>query len=454
MVMTRLRTARLAIDGGAPVRDPHTPWPTWPQPADGAVEELTAVLHSGRWAISSPRRGELAERRFAAMFAEYTGTRHCVPTDHGSSALVIALESLGLPHGEHVIVPALTWTATATAVFRAGLVPVLADVDPWTGCLHPDTLDPDVDARALIAVHWACVMADVPALSAAVAPRGVTVVEDAAQAHGARWQGRPAGSLGRLGCFSMQHSKVLTSGEGGAVVTDDDTLAPVLEELRADSRRYGPHRRERVLELVETASMMGSNFCLGEFAAALLCAQLGLLDRQHAVRNRNYERLSGLLAGIPGVRLLRRPPAQDRLSMYEVPIVFDPLPPTADNTWVAHALSAELGTRVYTPRTPLPRSPLLRPWTKPAIAPLSERFTEVHRGRTYPGAEYLAGHAVLLHHSAFLGEGQDMEDIANAVAKVAAGPRPCGARTHRTANTDGTDREAFVAPEAETDGHD
>lgn len=411
---------RLALNGGVPVRRTERAWPDWPVPAQGAAAALTSVLHSGRWAISSPRRGELAERRFASLFAAYAGVRHCVPTDHGSNALVIALESLGLSYGDSVLVPALTWVATASAVLRAGLVPVLSDVDPTTGCLTPATLDAAGSAGAVIVVHWACTMADVPELQRFAGSLGMTVIEDAAQAHGARWRGRPAGSLGRLGCFSMQHSKVLTCGEGGAVVTDDDSLAGRLEELRADSRRYRPTARPGELDLVESASVMGANFCLDEFGAALLCEQLPLLDVQHEIRNANYERLSRLLANVPGVSLLRRSPKQDRLSLYEVPLIFDPLPVGVDNTWLAIALTSELGFRAYPPRVPLDRSPLLRPSTKPGLRPLAIQFAERHRGRQFPGAEWLSAHSILLHHSAFLGPASDMQDIADAVVKVAA----------------------------------
>lgn len=414
--------APLAIEGGVPVRtDPV--WPDWPQVAPGAGRAITDVLHSGRWAISSPRRGDLYERRFAEQFARYTGVRHCVPTDHGSSALIIALESLGLEPGSPVLVPALTWTASASAVFRAGLVPVLTDVDPASGCMSAATAQAAPPAAAVIVVHWACAMADVPAIAQVAGANGADVVEDAAQAHGATWQGRAAGSLGRLGCFSMQHSKVLTCGEGGAVVTDDTTLAPRLEELRADSRRYRNDSRQGELELLESASVMGANFCLSEFGAALLCEQLTLLDKQHLVRNRNYRLLATLITDVPGVRLLSHSPQQDTLSLYEVPIIFDTLPAGTGNEWVAAALSAELGTRAYTPRVPLHRSPLLQPWTKPALAPLTERFLALNHNRTFPGAEYLAAHAVLLHHSTFLGAEEDMECLAEAVARVAAALR-------------------------------
>ncbi|HEU5474348.1 MAG TPA: DegT/DnrJ/EryC1/StrS family aminotransferase [Actinophytocola sp.] len=418
---TASRPARLAVAGGNPVRPPDRGWPAWPQPAPEAASALTSVLHSGRWAISSPHAGELYERRFARMFREYVGVAHCVPVDHGSSALVIALESLGLDYGDLVLVPALTWVATASAVLRAGLVPVLTDVSAQTGCVEADGLDLDVGPRAVIVVHWSSVMADVPAIVSTMDSRGGVVIEDAAQAHGAQWLGRHAGTIGRLGCFSMQHGKVLTGGEGGAVVTDDEHLAGVLEELRADSRRYrSDQARPGELDLTETATVMGANFCLDEFSAALLCAQLGTLDEQHEIRNRNYAILGKLLDAVPGVRLLGPRPDQTRLSVYEAPIVFDTLPEGRSNADLARALTAELGVRFYPPREPLDRSQLLRPATKPALAPLARRFNELHRDRRFPNAELLAGHAVLTHHSTFLGDEEDMVDIADAVAKVAA----------------------------------
>src|SRR5256885_86274 len=239
MSVTGVRVGRLAIDGGTPVRSADRPWPLWPQPAPKAAENLDAVLRSGRWAITSPlRASELFERRFAQQFAEYVGAAHCVPVDHGSSALVVALESLGLDFGDRVLIPALTWVASATAALRAGLVPVLVDVDPVYGCLAPANLDLTVGAKAMIVVHWSCAMADIPALAAAA--RGLAVIEDCAQSHGARWAGRGAGTLGDLGCFSLQSGKVLSAGEGGAVVTDSAERALVLQELRPHSPS---HRR-------------------------------------------------------------------------------------------------------------------------------------------------------------------------------------------------------------------
>lgn len=424
-VRHRLAAERLALEGGIPIRPADRPWPRWPVAADSAPALLRNVLESSRWAITSPVGSELYERQFARSFADYLGAGHCVPVDHGSSALVVALESLGLSHGDVVVVPALTWVATASAVLRAGLVPVLADVDQQFGVLTPEmVISADAGARAIVAVHWACTMADIPAIEAAVG-QSVPVVEDAAQAHGARWAGRAAGTIGRVGCFSMQQSKVLTAGEGGAVVTDDEALARRAEELRADSRRYTSGvAAAQGMELEESATVMGANFCLNEFSAALLCAQLGDLDAQNAVRARNHRLLADLVVDVPGVRLIGPRPEQTRQSIYEMAIVFDTLPEGRTNRDVAEALTAELHTLFHPPREPLQRSPFLQPWTKPALDPLTRRFVAEHRDRRYPNAEHLAAHAVLTHHSTLLGNERDVRDIAAAIEKVAiSGPR-------------------------------
>jgi dTDP-4-amino-4,6-dideoxygalactose transaminase len=420
--MTATDTARasLALYGGVPVRDPARPWPRWPAPTPQAEANLLSVLHGDRWTLTAAvGRAPSFERRFAREFAAYNGTRHCVPVDHGSSALVVALEALGLEFGDRVLVPALTWVASATAALRAGLVPVLVDVDPVTGCMAAASVDAAVGARAAVVVHWSLAMADVPAIQAAAGPLGIAVVEDCAQAHGAQWQGRAAGSIGLMGCFSMQQGKVLTSGEGGAVITDDDNLAVLLQELRADSRRYRDDAcAEGEQELIESADRLGSNFCLSEFQAAVLCAQLAVLDEQHEVRARNYAALDAMVADLSGVRLAGPAPGQTRMSLYELPILFSALPPGMTSGDVARALTAELHRSFYLTDTPLHRSPLLRPWTKRTLAPLTREFEALHKERSFPVADSFYDRAVVTHHSTLLGDERDMADIAAALGKV------------------------------------
>jgi dTDP-4-amino-4,6-dideoxygalactose transaminase len=308
---------------------------------------------------------------------------------------------------------------------------VVADVDPRTLLLDPSGAAAACTERtaAVVVTHLYGRAADVAALRAAL-PAGIAIVEDCAQAHGARWCGRAAGSLGRLGCFSMQNGKVLSAGEGGAIVTDDDTYVQTLEELRADSRSYRTDTSVAgELDLAETAGTMGVNFCMSELTAAVLCAQLRDLDRQHEIRNRNYDLLAELLADVPGVRLLQPRREQDRMSIYELPLIFDPLPGGMSVAEIGRALTAELGVRFYPTDDPLHRSRLLRPWTKPSLAPLTKTFVEYHRGRSFPKSDHLAAHCVVTHHSTLLAEEEDMLDVAGAVAKVASAPqgrRPVG----------------------------
>lgn len=396
-------------------------WPVWPEVARNAERYVLDAIHSGRWAISSLYNGApLYEQRFAKEFSEYLGADFCIPTDHGSSALVIALEALGADYGSEVVIPAMTWTATATAVFRAGLVPVIADVDPETGCLTPETIREAVSGRtaAIIVVHWACVMADMPAIMRFAEHHSLAVIEDAAQAHGAAWEGRRAGTFGHFGCFSMQHAKVLTCGEGGAVVTSDGTAARRLEELRADSRSYRTTPVMGQLELHESASIMGANFGIDEISAALLVAQLEMLPAQQAKRTANYHLLDDLLGDCDDVTLLSRDPRQDTLSLYEVPILFPRQRGVTEQ--LASSLSSTLGVRVYQPRVPLHRSALLQPQTKPTLGPLAEHYIQRLGQRTFPGAEHLANSAVLLHHSAFLASAEHIHFIAEAVKNAAA----------------------------------
>lgn len=410
----------LALHGGRPVRPQERGWPSWPQAPAGVMDLFKEVLVSQRWTLSSAGERELFERKFSRAFARYVGTEYCIPVDHGSSAIVIALQSLGLDHGAIVLVPALTWVGCAAATFRAGLVPVLVDVDSDTGCVGPESLDGWQDASAVLAVHLGSVMADIPALKAVADQSNTVVVEDAAQAHGARWGDVSAGALGIVGCFSMQQGKVLSAGEGGAVVTNDPGLATVLEELRADSRRYPPAPLGAGrTELLEAAtSMMGTNFCLDEFNAALLCAQLGELDRQHERRNANHDLLAEQLADVEEVRLVRPRPEQTKMSIYEATIVFKTIPDSMPIETVAEAMTAELGVPFYPPRVPLNRSRMLRPWTTPSIGKRSQRFRELHKGRTFPRSEYLVRHSLLTHHRVFLGGEDDMLDVARAVRKI------------------------------------
>jgi perosamine synthetase len=232
--------------------------------------------------------------RFESEFAALCGTRSAIGVVNGTLALHLALLALDLRPGDEVLVPSLTFVATANAVRYCGAEPVLVDVDPETWCIDPRKLEGAMTTRTkgIIPVHLYGHTADMDAINGVAAERGLWVVEDAAEAHLARYKGRPVGGLARIGVFSFYGNKVLTSGEGGAVTTDDAGLerrARMLKGQGVDvSRRY-------------YFPITGYNYRLTNVCCAILCAQLErapqLVERRRSICAL-YRRL---LDGIPGL---------------------------------------------------------------------------------------------------------------------------------------------------------
>lgn len=414
--------AALALNGGTPVWTGR--WPAWPQPGRSTVERVTEALRSGRWTVSGAWTGtEPYERRFARRFADFLGVDYCVSTDHGSSSLSIALEAVGVGAGDEVILPVLTWVGTATAVLNVNAVPVFVDVDPETGCVSPTAIADAVTdrTRAVIVVHLHSRMADMDAIGTLAATWGIDVVEDCAQAHGARWGGRAAGSLGRVGAFSMQQGKVLTCGEGGAVTTSDVRLYDRLQQLRADSRRY-PAEDPPVgyPYLADAGEVMGSNHCLPELSAALLLDQLDRLPEQLARRAEAAARLDTELARLPGLRPLARPAQLELPSVFAYGVLRDPaMFAGAPTDVVCAAVAAELGVRVHRADRPLHQSPLYCPETKPRYRVQQGRLRPPP-GTCFPHAERHYDNLLLLPHRILLAGPAALEAVVAAFAKVAA----------------------------------
>ena len=209
--------------------------------------------------------------RFEAEFAEYCGTRHCVGVASGTAAIALALIAAGVGPGDEVIVPAHTFIASALGVTHAGATPVFCDVEPGTALIDADSAESVVSERtaAIVAVHLYGQACDMDALGALAERRGLALIEDSAQAHGARWRDRRVGGFGTAACFSFYPSKNLGAlGDGGAICTDDDELAGRARALRhLGQRRKGEHE------------MIGFNERLDGLQAALLRVKLPHLDR-------------------------------------------------------------------------------------------------------------------------------------------------------------------------------
>ena len=233
-------------------------------------------------AVSALRSGNLVQgervEAFECGLAARLGRRHAIVVASGTAALHLAMLALGIGPGDEVIVPAFTFPATANAVELVGAVPVLCDIDPQTCNLDPDLVRPLITnrTRALMPVHEFGRPADMDRLCAIAREHGLHLVEDAACAIGAQWRGRPCGAFGVLACFSFHPRKVLTTGEGGAILTDDDALADRLRLLR----NHGIRRNGAEIDFV----CAGYNYRLTEIQAAIGSVQLRRLDAMIAGR--------------------------------------------------------------------------------------------------------------------------------------------------------------------------
>lgn len=277
---------KLAIDGGPKVRE--APFPPWPALGDEDIAAVVEVLRSGRLTQLTG----VVVAAFEEAFAAWNGSRHCVATGSGTSAIHTVLAALGIGPGDEVIVPAHTFIASATPVLHQRATPVFADIDERTYCISPESVAERITPRtkAIIAVHLNGHPADMDALLAlasATGGRGIAVVEDAAQAHGALYKGRKVGTIGSAGCFSFWEDKIMTTGgEGGCVVTDDDALAERMRRIRHHGE--GPVKGERAYYHLE----LGYNYRMTSMQAATGLVQLRRLDEYLAARRRNAAYLS------------------------------------------------------------------------------------------------------------------------------------------------------------------
>ncbi len=396
----------LAVRGGAPLRT--RPWPAWPQHDERELRNLQQVLDSGNWGgFPSPNvmAGEFAER-----FAAYHGAAYGICTTGGTTALEVALKAAGLQRGDEVLVPALTFYATAFAALVQGFKPVFVDVDPGTWCIDTAQIERQItpDTRAILPVHLGSRMADMDRIGEIAWEHNLRVIEDCAHMHGGFWRGHGAGTLGDLGCFSFQSSKLMTCGEGGIVITNDAAFAERCNGYVNSGRGQGSDRQ------AAEGSMLGWNYRMTEFQAAVLLAQLDRLPEQIATRNANIAHFDQRIAGIEGVSTL---PHDERVTIrsgYGVVLRYD------ETAWrgitrdrFARALSAE-GMRLYGAfYTPVYQSPLFA-WKD---APIEVEYDGVQ----CPVAERAAYKEMIwLPHEVFLGSTSDIDDLCDGIEKLRA----------------------------------
>jgi dTDP-4-amino-4,6-dideoxygalactose transaminase len=394
--------ANLAVCGGTPVRT--AAFHPWPFADEGDLRRVEQVLRSTVWSSDGPM-----ERELESTFAARHDAAHGIAVTNGSVSLLLCLRALGIKPGDEVIVPALTWMATATAVIEANGVPVFADVDPETLCMDPSSVQGLIGSRtiAIIPVHLYSAMAAVDELGELCRKRGLAMIEDCAHAHGAAFAGKAAGSHGAFGSFSFQSSKLMTAGEGGLVTCSDTKLANRVYSLKNCGRIVGDRG-----ELV-----FATNHRMTEVQSALLIGQLQRLDAERARRDTAIGLLEAALSGVPGVSVQRCPRGVTSRPQYRLVLHYDkgeaggiPLP-----DFVA-AVRAE-GIPVEGTYGTVYAHPSYR-----LVSETSWYSQRIAKPRCPIAEQVVDARVFTLPHQVLLGSKEDIEDVATAMHKVVSNP--------------------------------
>ena len=393
--------AKLAINGGPKVitRSLGKSWPIFDQKEE---EALLEVCRSGNWwrgAYQDTKESKVGQ--FEDAFAQYQHAKHCVAVTNGTQALECALKAAGVQPGDEVIVPAMTFVASATAICLVGGEPIFVDVDEANYNIDPAAMEEAItpSTKAAVVVHNGGYPADMDRIMEVARKHNIRIVEDCAHAHGSEWKGQRVGAIGDLGGFSFQMGKTLTCGEGGAVTTNDEALG----ELAFSFHHIGRIKGRPFYEFHRVAS----NLRMTEWQGAILLCQLARLDEQTETRERNIKRLSDGLGEIPGVDPIDRDPRVTRWGFYYWnfhyrPEQFEGLP---KERFIAAASAEGVPIGHGAHGAPIYKNPVFESMALGQVdCPVAERLHETQ--------------SLSISHRAFLGGVEDMDLILDAIRKV------------------------------------
>ena len=400
--------ANLALLGGTPVG--KTIAPAWPIHGQLEADAVLEVVKSGKWGTDGPKQVE-----FEKVFSAYCGASYGIMMTNGTHTLRLAMEALGIGPGDEVIVPGVTWQATASAVLDINATPILVDIDPDTFTIDPKAVEAAITPRtkAIIPVHVFCRVCDMDALQAIADKHGLYIIEDCAHQHGSEWKGQKVGSIGKIGSFSFQASKILTTGEGGMCITSDKDLFDRMYSLKNCGRET----------YAGSPAMQSGNFRSNEFAAALGLAQLTRLDAQNALRHENALYLEKELSQVPGLTPLRRDDRVTNQTYFHFYMKLDL------NQWrniprkyLTRAVKAELenSLEIRYPYDPLNASPLYHPFTKKTHMLGAEYEAAINPARfDLPVCTHVSkGGSFGFFHNHLLSEKQELDKIIAAFHKI------------------------------------
>jgi dTDP-4-amino-4,6-dideoxygalactose transaminase len=430
---------KLAITGGKPLRTKR--FDPWPMYTTKEKQALADVLTHHNWG-GQPFPGKHADA-FGKKFAKFHTAKYGQCVNTGTVAIQAALKAIDIRPGDEVLVPAYTWEGTVGPVLLVNAVPVFVDVDPDTYCMDAKLIEPAITpkTRAILPVHLGMRFADLDVIIPLAARHNLKVIEDCAHAHGGMWRGKGAGSIGDVGAFSFQSSKLITAGEGGAVITNNleyhERVQTYINAGRASVTDKFHHR------------LIGFNYRMGEFQAAVLGAQLERLPNQAKVREKNMKYFESRLRGTRAIGLLKPEPRITRIAPYGYVLKY----------FAEHA--NDIPRAAFVAALQLEGIPcdglFYEPVYKSSLFPLDPNdYPALSWGRPQPldlrnmykceAAERAAYHeAVWLPHQLFLADKKSIDSIADAIHKVLANVEELRGLEHRAIknqNLSRADRES------------
>ncbi|MBI3209016.1 MAG: DegT/DnrJ/EryC1/StrS family aminotransferase [Candidatus Solibacter usitatus] len=402
-------TDKPAVLGGSPAKVSPVAWPITDETDEKA---LLNVFRGGKWFRGYGKKVQ----EFEESYARLTGARHCVAVANGTSALLASLAVLQVGAGDEVILPPYTFVATLNAILERQAIPIFVDVDPATFQIDPARIEAAITpaTKAIIPVHMAGAAADLDSILKVANRHRIPVIEDACQAHLGEWKGRKVGTYGVTGCFSFQASNNLNSGEGGAILTNEEEVF-----LHCSGFHNNGNSSHRPHSYVGN----GLNLRMTEFQAALLMAQMTRLEKQSQQRESNAAYLTKMFNEIPGIVPALLYPGCTRnawhLYMFRYKAAeFDGL----SRAQFLNALKAE-GIGASSGYSPLNKNPLI---DKTFQTRGYQRFLSPAERKQWPDRtncpqnDKLCGEAVWFTQTMLLGPRSGMETIAGAIRNIRA----------------------------------
>ncbi len=406
-------TGKLAALGGTPVRSNKT-WPEWPYRDQNVIDSVLKTTKNGIWCrINDKINGTVVT--FEKKYAEMMSVKHCVAVGSGTQALHTSIEALGLGPGDEVITSPYTDPGTISAILSARALPVLADIDRHSFQLDPDDVERRINenTKVIMPVHMMGQPADMDRFIKMVKKHNLLMIEDSAQAHFAKFRGKMLGTLGDLGCFSHQSSKVLACGEGGSVVGNNEELMDRVFTVQ----NHGTSKRGRT----ET---IGPKYRMNEFEGAVLLGQLPTVMERHATRNKNAKYLTSKIKDIPGIQPQKLYDGTEEGSFYLYSMSYDKKVYNGiDRSKYLKALAAEgISLSPY-----IANGLHKEPWVDNIIgrrvyqkmyAP--ERLKQFKEEMACPNCDIVCDEEMVMLWASgpLTGTQEDMDDVINALAKV------------------------------------